>query len=556
MASAWESLAMVVGGYDAEYAPSPTLTEKTRFSHPEPAQQPRPPMRARGNTDGGVSRSNFYGDEHHHKSIWPRNHSTSSRNSPVSPVSPRVVVRQASVARIGPVSAPPSHELPPPPPAGGTSIDDDYDDLINNSVSSASSFGLTFASSTSSQREVPASQPQVPRKKEKKSHIFSSHKTDNTGSKGPDAFSQGDSQTPSRTLKKATSHQSLGKRGAPTATLIPSPPPELEKAPRKQRSFHHPRLPIPPIPLQLPLRHTSSFGSVSGHHDGTQTPEQAKGAPSPPPSGRKRLFSGASLRRPSTSQGTPVEDDVRSVLSLPTEAERALYNPFSSSTSSTGTSFWVENMSDQVPQSPAPTVHEYTPQQIMSPAEMLKVEASVQASDLYTRPRGLSIMSSSTVASDLESNDGVLPPQYSVRGSITGYPSHSSSVTASKGPPVPPQVFRLSTASQANVEKSSFVPAPYLPTMTSLPPPPRPRAKASSTQTAHSTTPPGEHPRKSLRGKLSVEKVMQRRSLMRKPSFLDIDDETDKETDTELEDEAIRDSFLDLARESFDTMDR
>jgi hypothetical protein len=42
---------------------------------------------------------------------------------------------------------------------------------------------------------------------------------------------------------------------------------------------------------------------------------------------------------------------------------------------------------------------------------------------------------------------------------------------------------------------------------------------------------------------------------MKKPSFLEIDDDTDKETDGESSEERLNGSFLDLARESFDTSD-
>jgi hypothetical protein len=41
---------------------------------------------------------------------------------------------------------------------------------------------------------------------------------------------------------------------------------------------------------------------------------------------------------------------------------------------------------------------------------------------------------------------------------------------------------------------------------------------------------------------------------MKKPSFLEIDDDTDGETDGDSPEETMNSSFLDLARESFDTV--
>lgn len=48
-----------------------------------------------------------------------------------------------------------------------------------------------------------------------------------------------------------------------------------------------------------------------------------------------------------------------------------------------------------------------------------------------------------------------------------------------------------------------------------------------------------------------MEKFLRRRSLLRKPSFLEIDDEAQNPVDKGLG--SPDDSFLDLTRESFDT---
>ncbi|KAK2461576.1 hypothetical protein APHAL10511_006039 [Amanita phalloides] len=60
-------------------------------------------------------------------------------------------------------------------------------------------------------------------------------------------------------------------------------------------------------------------------------------------------------------------------------------------------------------------------------------------------------------------------------------------------------------------------------------------------------------PRRNLLPKTSMEKFFRRRSLLRKPSFLEIDDEAPQETFDQCDSAAsLGDSFLDLTRESFD----
>ncbi|KAJ7197317.1 hypothetical protein B0H12DRAFT_1331459 [Mycena haematopus] len=85
----------------------------------------------------------------------------------------------------------------------------------------------------------------------------------------------------------------------------------------------------------------------------------------------KRLFSTSSGRRPSQST-LAISDDARSLNAAP---EQEINSP---------TSCWIDT---DLPRS---STSEYTPQQIMSPAEMLQVEASVEAA--YQRPRTTSII--------------------------------------------------------------------------------------------------------------------------------------------------------------------
>ena len=62
-------------------------------------------------------------------------------------------------------------------------------------------------------------------------------------------------------------------------------------------------------------------------------------------------------------------------------------------------------------------------------------------------------------------------------------------------------------------------------------------------------------PRQPAALKIPAERALQRKSIMRKPSFLEIDDDSEHgDTDVEDSEEAMWGSFLDLAQESFDTM--
>ncbi|KAJ7446449.1 hypothetical protein B0H11DRAFT_379836 [Mycena galericulata] len=449
--------------------------DNNRFSQPDPPPKPRPVMRARGMTDGGIERSNFL-----------RNDPFMARPAKSPPIAPNNPTRQMSLTRPTP---PPSAELPPPP----RSPDDPT--LSLNSAGSTSSTSLTFSAEfmpiAHSQRVKPKAsfEPTV----------------DNS------TWEFDSPRNPPRTLRKSMSHQSL-KRGqsASSSSVAPPTEPLNIKVPRKQRSFH--RLPVQAVPLQLPLSEQRS--------------------PEPAPSARKRLFSTSSSRRPSQST---LADDVRSInLIASTEGERP-------STSTTPASCWI----DTDPPPPRSPTHEYTPQQIMSPAEMLKVEASVNAT--YPRPRNASIISASTMLSDFESDFGRgLSPSSSFGGGRPRSNSDHPSVRSATSDAGNQDMFYLPMAPQP----------PSPPVLMSLPPPPRrtkPRAAPplvrSHSAVATPLTPPPL--RKILRPKASMEERMHKRqSIMRKPSFLDIDDEMDKDPPSI----ARQGSFLDLTRGSFDSV--
>ncbi|KAJ7704225.1 hypothetical protein B0H14DRAFT_739710 [Mycena olivaceomarginata] len=447
--------------------------DPNRLSEPDPPPRPRPAMRARGMTDGGIERSNFL------------------RSDPFLTPSPKQpsnsLARQASLSRPTP---PPIQELPPPPSSANDRA------LGGNSAGSASSTSLTFSAEFS---------PISPRAKGKLQAYEPSPKSQVYDPIPKPAESGWEPDTRHRTLKKSISHQSLSKQRSPSYSAAPLP--EIsQKGPRKQRSFTQHRLPVPPVPLQLPLS------------------EQR--ASDPALSTRKRLFSASSSRRPSQST-LSITDDARSVNTAPEQEIIA------------SASCWIDT--DAPPRSPVSTAQEYTPQQIMSPAEMLQVEASVEAA--YQRPRTGSIMSASTAMSDFEHEFGLSPVS-----SFGGGRKRSSSDHPS-----------IRSAATSELDMFSIAPQPPSPPiLMSLPPPPR-RTKSRTSSLSRSqselVTTLSPPPRRTLRPKISVEGRMHRQSIMRKPSFLDIDDEYDKELDPPPHPKSLprQASFLDLTRDSFDS---
>ncbi|KAJ7596626.1 hypothetical protein C8J56DRAFT_816458 [Mycena floridula] len=470
LVSAWEMLAP--GNSLTKSGSATTLTDKNRFSQPEPPLNPRPPMRARGMTDGGVGRSTrFLRTE------------SSSLSKPVA--------RQASTSRGGPVSAPPVQELPSPPNQAGPGPSM----LLNREVAMAN-------------------QSYVPRPK----------------------VTDVDDKGSSKSLRKQLSQHSLVKNTRPPS--VPSTPSEpiVEKTIHKQRSFHHPRIPLPSIPL--PHRHHST---ASASKDDT---ESRRGSTSG--STRKRLFSTSSAR-PSTSNGASMEDDARSILSLATaDNHGSLSKTLSLSTASVSANNFQSSFWDETPSSPGPSVSEWTPQRIMSPAEMAKVEARVNETEKMYRKRGLSVVSSPTSITSDEDSFSLYSPQHAL-------PSRSNSVL-SKSPSFFQRTSHSSSTPPLSSSTHSSLPIDS-PRLISLAPPPRSWTRPSSSSNSEAAgflplTPPPRKPRR----KPSAETVSRdkRRSIMRKPSFLDIGD--DKDTDEENIAPVVGGSFLDLARESFDTL--
>jgi hypothetical protein len=558
--SAWDSLGQTHATI-SKSGSSSTLTNKDRPSHPESNTRSPPVMRPRGLTDSRVNELSglVQTDVTYSRSASVVN-SQSSLGPPIT--SPRVISRQASTSRIGsPPSAPPRHELPPPPLANDAAKDNDP-----GAGGSASSSSLSFATTVSSNKEVYLSHPYRPQSRENRSASPSSGNHDaehpgNTFSKG----SQSPSTTP-RPPNSALSHQSLVKRGSSSSSPAPDSdtlPPERmpEKVLHKQRPFHQAKS---SKFSTSPMRHTNSFGSQSpvSVSDGIPSPDQLRDSASTLPIGRKRLFSGSNLRRLSTAQQLSHEDDTHSVFSIPSELEQvsSFAKPVSPGTSF---SFWDECTHDHASDSSHPATHEYTPQYIMSPAEMAKVEASVEESSIHRRTRGLSVVSASSATSD--GDESVAPSSPSPLthvGASTSLPQRSNSLLLT-GFTIPQRLAVRPSTSDAHIPvpstySVSLQPSSSSQTMTSLPPPPRPRPRpslvAKPSLEDEFGRPPSPPVRRSLRAKLSLEKTFHRRSIMRKPSFLDIDDDTDKESDGEGSGIPLNGSFLDLARESFDTV--
>jgi len=332
--------------------------------------------------------------------------------SPIPPMSnTRPLNRHPSISRVAvhPPNAPPLSQLPPIPIATPlspiyTSIQDSEDHLCPTPSGSDSSSSISFASSNSSSRDLGLEEHYSARYKATRDRNWGLDRDFGTARKtkehdytaladfalGPGPVGDDHPQTSPQTLKKAVSVSTL--HMFKDSLSMPSREDKsLEPELKKQRSFHQSRCPPPLAPL--PLRHSNSYVPPrTSSLQPTSPVESRKGACAvASPVIRKRLFSGPS-RRPVTAAS---EDDDRSLFSIPTDSghqsagrstrirESMLSDTFSvTSSSTTGT--------------------DYAPQRIMSPADMFKVEESLQDeldakySDMqHNRARGVSFTSAS-----------------------------------------------------------------------------------------------------------------------------------------------------------------
>ncbi|OSD03226.1 hypothetical protein PYCCODRAFT_1409557 [Trametes coccinea BRFM310] len=386
---------------------------------------------------------------------FTRHRNDSTVESPVepSPTRPLVLVRKASSSRVKlpPLhSAPPMSDLPPPPPVP-RSPHRDYDLSpleFRNRNSSSSSLSLNFAPSIDGFHDVdngdaisqlmhnaydlgPFEMREPDTKGKRKSHrntyILDGDLSPTANmpveaslpsplSKFPPvpAFIHGDlaSSKASKLLKKMSSQQNLGQRNSAASWASSASHDDASthshssgKHARKQRSFHHPRVPLPPLPG---LR-----GGSSAHPSASAETLPAPTSPVVEPrrssvtSPRKRLFSGSSARRSTSSHGPTspsTEDDGRSILSLDTESRPGTSSATDHITLSFGNSgaplsimtrnacispasLWDDSSSPGGGDgsSKRTSQSEYMPQYIMSPAEQLRLAEKLADEEAFVR---------------------------------------------------------------------------------------------------------------------------------------------------------------------------
>ena len=544
---------------------TPSLSSKRPGSSLTPDQtHSKPKLRARGMTDGGgTQKAGFFTDEPLPSRLSKKS-STSTFTPPISStehVSPRVVVQQPSLSRIfAPPCAPPVHSLPATPHSPmKVSSPMQWSNRFARTQSISSSC-VSFVSSSSNEILPTLSYP-----------LHSERSVFSQDHNSPEILStpvKGESKTVSSSpqrLKKAISHQSLDGNSNIQSPLFKLPPDNrIDKMSHKQRTFH-PRSPMSPIldPVDQPISASSSIFPDFGPKTAVERRTKRNC--------RKRLLSHSNVTRPSTSQCTPTpaltEDDSQSVFSLRSDPchHLAPSTPLASP-KSIPQSLFGEEAGSPVPSSPAPS--EYVPKPILSPAQVAKLEASVEDTpDRSIRSRALSLLSTSTIASDLEDHfmlAGLSPPptprsRSRERGTRAKSLSartpafHSSTSNRARSPPcsLPPP----NNGTSENVFSSPKTSRPFSSELstelaTSLPPPPRSRQRSqlnSHPECSNIVPSNSSFVSKPSRFKSTIENL--RPSIMRKPSFLEIDDDTDIDMFSE---EAMTGSFLDLARESFE----
>ena len=197
---------------------------------------------------------------------------------------------------------------------------------------------------------------------------------------------------------------------------------------RKQRSFHHPRVPVPPLPC---LRHATSFTpsevSVSQPVDLSTDREKEKqeSTASPP---RRRFLPGPMCRSSAThAAALALEDDTGPLIIPPPELDRfdkspppRFTNPFGSpgveSMMLPATSTFYDDLAgspptgSHFPQSAEAQPSETGPQQILSAAQLLKLEEMLENDEPVTSPDSSSRTSPAELSSPEDSIPAVPPP--------------------------------------------------------------------------------------------------------------------------------------------------
>ena len=523
---------------------------------------PRPKLRARGMTDGGsTQKSGFFSDER----PTSQKASTSTLSPPISSTehnSPRVVIQQASLSRItGPPCAPPAHSLPAAPhsPPRLSSPMQTSKPLATNPISTSS---ISFVSS-SSHEVLPTLSHPLREKRYSERSVFSQDHDPGISSTPTKRESKTAPSSPRR-LKKPLSHQSLTSKSNIQPSTPPKLPPEniVDKVFRKQRALPHTHSPIPPIPN--PVGQPSST-----NHTTPPLTDSVKAATERRTSGnsslgRKRLFSHSGAARPSISHplSATTQDDSLSVFSLRSDRSSNLVplKPWASPKVTPQSSFWDE-VGSPAPSSPARSTSEYMLQPILSAAEVAKLEASIENLPGQST-RGRTLSASTTVSEDLDFTPAGLSPRPTTRprskGSMTGKspavknPALYSPVSSRAQSPSPPSPNNENHENDPRNTRMYHSFSSELAASLPLPPRLRQRPQLVFRPERSNTAPLNLSPvAKPSRSKSAVEKSTHRRSIMRKPSFLEIDDDTDQDIDL-FSGEATTHSFLDLARESFE----
>ncbi|KAI0308177.1 hypothetical protein B0F90DRAFT_1813487 [Multifurca ochricompacta] len=532
--------------------------------------------------------------------------------SPYNFVGPRVVIRQPSsnkLQSIQPPTAPPATELPPAPESpqqDDFSLLPAFPEHISHSAASSSS-SLSFASSTSSRfdpLEAEGRRRDLRRLKDAKKAAKSrpSSPSKDTGRDVRDPSSQSSNSrrefSPTRTLKKAMSIQNLPKKSLGMSAPTYLPVSEDTKPLKKQRSFHHTRIPMPPLPASL--KQASSFNPASAR-DALSVPEDHRVSAQPSPKSpssspglnptyvRRRLFSGTSLRRPTSSQLAELDDDTQSTVSVPSVTSplgRPQINLPPVLNKRELSSFWDE----ETPSSPGVgnEPQEYAPQQILSAADILKFENMVREGENlsgFVRSRGSSFTSvaaskhSARTTPELATSVSPLSPSSVMRpsdplvalngrSSVSGRPRARGNSLQSKVGDVTngrSQAGSFSTSGQTG-RALSFL------SLNGLPLPPRSRVRPSTS--SGSSSPATEYAPPLATGDRSSVVLMPlsppptrrntarrvpdtppsaspvlRPGISRRPSFLDMMDDADREPSPP------GDSFLDMGKASLDTFE-
>lgn len=407
--------------------------------------------------------------------------------------------------------------------------------------------------------------------------------------------------SPTRTLRKAMSIQSIPKRASSGNGKSPNlPAVEDTKSMTKQRSFYHPRIPRPSFPASLKQTGTSN---ASGK-DAGPVPEEPKVSiqlpqksplSSPvmsPTNVRKRLFSGTSMRSLS-SQAPDPDDDSPSIFSLPILAPLpplphstvATSGP-SSSNKRQLPSFW----DDEMPICPdvGNESRDIGPRHILSAADILKFENMILDGEKHNgsvRLRESSITSpvspdhpvrtAHDPASPVKSASSPSPSRqlYSLesasnRSLVSGRQRTRGNSLQGKIGDVTNSRPQIGATSLGQAVRS--LSSQSLSSLSGLPQPPRQRTRPSTssdisslmTDDAPSFTPgdrssfialmplsPPPARRSAARRTLdhTVSTPTLRPMVSRRPSFLDMRDDLDREQPPD-------DSFLDMSKVSLDTV--